>query len=217
MILDHVDGLKLHDKEVERYFNELRSLRYLSTGLNFLNNQIQELEADIIARIPEGQNAFGNAPELEGIPQDIAACAFHWYSVTACNFVKLVGWLSHEGDSDNARRYLQRVIPKVYVWRNKVGAHFARIDPRKEDSPADLAASVTFPVGFENGALHTSPFRLMIASGKPKPTPHGVPEWRWRHLAMSGRQITSSRGDMKWSLTDTHRQLALRYWPNQAS
>ncbi len=219
MIIDHIDNLELQDEVVEQHFNEIGSLQYLSTGLNFLNAQVQKIEAEVIARLPDDQIVImaGNAPELEGIPQDLVACAFHWYSVTACNYVKLVGWLTHGGDSHQAGEYLRRVLPEVYVWRNKVGAHFARIDPHKEDSPADVAWSVMFPTGFEEGSFWTDPIKLMFASGERKPAPPGVADWRWRLLAMSGRKITSSRGDMKWSLTATHQHLTARYWPNHAS
>ena len=217
MIIDHIDNMEISDEVVEQHFNEIRSLNYLATGLGFLNAQVQMIEAKVTARLPEDQivSMFGNAPELEGIPQDLVACAFHWYSVTACNYVKLVGWLSHGGNSDHASKYLQRVIPEVYLWRNKVGAHFARIDPHKEDSPADLAASVMFPIGFIDDSFRTTPIRLTLASGEPKPTPPGIAPWRRRLLAMSGRQKTSSRRDMQWSLTDTHKRLASRYWPGE--
>jgi hypothetical protein len=139
---------------------------------------------------------FGNAPQLQGIPQDLVACAFHWYSVTACNYARLVGWLVNGGDIAKATEYLKHVIPGVYVWRNKVGAHFARTSPRKEDTPADLAKSVIFPISFDDDAFYASSLvRGMSSRG----------------------QKSSSRKDMRWSLTHTHQELARRYWPNSGS
>ena len=220
MIIDHADNLELKDEDAERYFNELRSLQYLSTGLNFLNTQVRRIEAVVNARLEKDQVVFmcGNAPELQGIPQDLVACAFHWYSVTACNYVKLVGWLLNGGDTAEANRYLQHVLPEVYVWRNKVGAHFARIGPREEDTPADLAKSVTFPISFDDDAFYVNSLVLTMSSGgQERPRPQGIADWRWRLLGMSGRERISSRKDMRWSLTHTHERLSSRYWPCSGS
>ena len=67
-------------------------------------------------------------------------------AVTGATYVKMVGWLAHDGDSTRAREYMEHVLPEVHLWRHKVAAHFAIIDPRKDDSAADLAMSVVFPV-----------------------------------------------------------------------
>jgi len=139
---------------------------------------------------------FGNAPQLHGIPQHLVACAFHWYSVTACNYVRLVGWLVNGGDTAKATEYLKHVLPEVYVWRNKVGAHFARTFPRGKDTPADLAKSVMFPISFDDDAFYAGSLVLVMTSKG---------------------QRSSSRKDMRWSLTHTHQQLSTRYWPNSGS
>ena len=220
MIIDYADNLGLPDEDTEQYFNELRSLEYLSTGLNFLNAQVQRIEAEISGRMGKDKvvQMYGIAPALEGVPQDLVACAFHWYSVTACNYVKLVGWLVNGGDTSRATKYLRHVLPEVCIWRNKVGAHFARIDPRKEDTPADLAKSVMFPTSFDDDAFYVDSLVFTIASGDQKhPRPEGIPDWRWRLLMMSGRERSSSRRDMRWSLTHTHERLSARYWPSSSS
>lgn len=219
MIIDYIDNLELQHADTERYYNELRSLNYLSVGLSFLNAQIQQIESEVSAKLPENQifEMYGNAPELEGVPQDLVACAFHWYSVTACNYVRLVGWLVSAGDSQKAFEYLKQVLPTVYRWRNKVGAHFARVIPNRNDTPADLAKSVMFPIGFSDDAFYADPLVVTLASGEPKPKPPGMSDWRWRHLGMSGRKVSVSPQDMRWSLTHTHRQLSLRYWPDWLS
>ena len=197
MIIDHVDKLGLGDEAAEHYFNELRSLQYLAKGLSFLNAQVQKIEAVVTSKIDkrpgETVSMFGNAPQLHGIPQDLVACAFHWYSVTACNYVRLIGWLVHGGDTTKATKYLKLVLPEAYVWRNKVGSHFARTSPWKEDTPADLAKSVMFPISFKDDAFYAGSLVLVMTSRG---------------------QGSSSRKDMIWSLTHTHRQLTTRYWPN---
>jgi len=193
VVIDHVDKLELTKDEAEKYFNERRSLDYLARGLWFLYEQIQGVEAEVVKRLPRDKRfaIFGNAPEMRGIPQDLMACAFHWYAVTVCNYVKMVGWLVNNGDSKKATGYLNRVIPPVKLWRDKVGAHFARHSPRGENI-ADLAMSVMFPISFENDAFYAGSWTLTLGTG--------------------GKSF-KSRQDMRWSLTHTHRDLISRYWP----
>ena len=195
MIIDHIDNVELRDEDAEQYFNEFHTLKYLWTGLSFLNYQVQKMETEVNNRLDENYQVFmlGNHPQLKGIPQDFIACAFHWYSVTACNYVKLVGWIINGGATVEAHKYLQDILPEVYLWRNKVGAHFAQTAPREEDTPADLAKSVMFPIAFEDDAFYSNSLVLGLKSGD---------------------QGSSSRQDMKWSLTHTHKQLVARYWPN---
>ena len=124
MIIDYVDNLELSDEAAEQYFNELRSLDYLSTGLNFLNAQVQRIESEFRGSLDsDGMvRMFGNAPQLEGMSQNLVACAFHWYSVTACNYVKLVGWLANEGDATKAAEYLKHVFTKgTYLAKQSRG------------------------------------------------------------------------------------------------
>ena len=193
-VIDYIANLRLSDEQEKEHLNELRSLAYLATGLRFLYEQVQRVEVEVIERLPKDKQVliFGNSPQMRGISQDLVACAFHWYAVTACNYVKVVGWLANNGDSSEARKYVERVLPQVFRWRHKVAAHFAVIDPRKDDSAADLAMSVMFPVSFDNDAFYTGSFTLTITKG--------------------GKQNTS-RQDMRWSLTHTHYDLIARYWP----
>lgn len=197
MIIDHIDNLKLTDSQVRNSYNELHSLDYLAKGLEFLYDQVQKLEGEVIKRVGNDRQVYlyGNAREFRGIPLGLVACAFHWYAVTVCNYVKMVGWLANGGNSKKAREYMERVLPQVYLWRNKVGAHFARHTPKltgkNKDTPADLAMSVMFPIGFINDAFYASPFKLS--------------------LRQSGRLSTTQ--NMQWSLTHTHRALIPRYWP----
>ncbi len=194
MLIDHVESLKLDDAQVARYGNELRSLAYLAQGLEFLYRQVDQMEASVREALPADKVfvLYGNAPVLRDVPQGLVASAFHWYAVSACNYVRMVGWLASGEDVKGATSYVKRVIPQVYIWRNKVGAHFARIAPHPKDTLADLAASVMFPTGFKDDAFWTAPLVLALRKG--------------------GRTSTS-RKDMRWSLTHVHRELSSRYWP----
>ena len=199
MILDYVDKLNIPVEDAEQNYNELRSLNRLSIGLRHLNVLVESIESEIgesSDNLDYQSLALGKDPRLKGVPQDLVACAFDWYSVTACSYVRLVGWLVNGGDIDEARNYLYRVLPEVSVWRNKVGAHFAQTLPSDKDTEADLVKSVMYPVAYKDGAFYTQPFVLALVNAKGGST---------------------SRSDMTWSLTHTHRQLSSRYWPSRDS
>jgi len=191
VIIDHINRLELPDSEAKKYHNELRSLDYLAKGLKFLYVQVQKVEAEVAKRVGKNEQVFifGNAPQLKVIPQDLVACAFHWYAVTVCNYVKIVGWLANSGGPTEAKKYMKLVLAQVYLWRHKVGAHFARHSP-KGDTPADIAMSVIFPVSFDDGAFYAGSLTLTMSTG--------------------GKSSTSRR-DMRWSLTYTHSNLIPRY------
>lgn len=192
-VIDYIANLKLSDEEEVGHFNELSCLSYLATGLRYLYEQVQSVEAEVNKRFPRNKEVFvfGSAPGMEGVNQALVACAFHWYAVTACNYVKMVGWLTNNGELSKAKKYMKSVLPQVYLWRHKVAAHFAIIDPRKDDNAADLAMSVMFPISFEKDAFYTGSLTLTMSGG--------------------GKQSTS-RQDMRWSLTHTHCDLIDRYW-----
>jgi len=196
IILDYIENRVLDNQLESKYFNELHSLQYLSEGLWFLYNQVEKLEKLASDNIGNDKKSFiyGNAPQLATIPQGLVACAFHWYSVSVCNYVRLVGWLGNDNDPKKATSYVQHVLPEVYRWRNKVGAHFAITDPRDDDTEADKKMSTMFPPSFEENAFYASSLILTLKS--------------------KGKSSTS-RQDMRWSLTKTHQNLIPRYWPNK--
>ena len=193
VILDTVDDLVLADEQKATNWNALKSLDYMWSGLEFLNKQVDQVEAALRESLDHRNKvywAIGNAPELAGVPQGLIACAFHWYATSSCNFVRLVDWLGFENNPRRADGYVSRTIPTVRVWRNKVGAHFAITDPRKEDTAAILESSVMFPIGYVDGVFRTQPFTVsMRRQGQPSRT----------------------RNDMSWSLTEVHQGLARRY------
>ena len=214
MLLDHVENLELTDEDADKHYNELLSLAYLSTGLSFLDNQVRKIEEEFRRGLPGSESGgyyYGFHPNLDGVPQGFVACCFHWYSVTVCNYVRLVGWLINGQNPKRAKEYVETVIPEVYNWRNKVGAHFAQSDPLKSDTPAVLAWSVMFPIGFDGGTFYTDPVRVTRSSGERQKRPSGIDDWRWRYLAHSGRKIETSPANMKWSLTQVHGGLSSRY------
>jgi hypothetical protein len=191
--IDYVEPVELSKELVSKYANEINSLRYLAQGLEFLFLQVKETEDKILAQSDKLTVFFvGKPPDLHWINDGFIACAFHWYAVSACNYARLVGWLASDGDSSEAAKYVERVLPAVQIWRNKVGAHFAKTSPKPDDTPADLEMSVMYPIGFLVDSFWTNPLTLTMRRGG---------------------TVSSSRQDMRWSLTRMHGDLSARYWP----
>ncbi|MEX2598627.1 MAG: hypothetical protein WD533_03115 [Dehalococcoidia bacterium] len=195
-VLDRVGRLSLSDELTTRHANELNSLKILSEGLDFLYQKVKQVERHIQSQVDSTLyvEIMGNHPLLEDVPEGLVACAFHWYAVSVCNYVRLVGWLANEQDSKRARDYVQGVLPEISIWRNKVAAHFAITDPRNDDTPADLAMSTM------SSLLLTYVDRRFWVGG-----------WSLS-LGQDGNSSTSRQG-MSWSLTDTHERLVERYGP----
>ena len=231
MELDNVKGRELSCDDVERFHNELRAIEYLASGLNYLNAQVSHIEAEVRGKSPEIGEHFGDVPGLEWLPKGLVACSFHWYSVTVCNYVLLVGWLLNDGCSDDvrtekAKNYQKAVLGNVLQWRHKVGAHFAQAVPHKKDNLAVRTLSVTFPIAFRDGAFWAPPFTVSFTPVEENPKPEAIADWRWRHLRRSTSKpgtpsskpertpkcVTDTSGpELAWSLTRTHRELSERY------
>ena len=231
MELDKFEGREFSCDDVERFHNELGSLEYLASGLNYLNTQVSQIEAKVRDQHPELGESFGNAPGLEWLPKGLVACYFHWYSVTVCNYMLLVGWLLNDKRSDRVRKekaknYQEAVLGNVLQWRHKVGAHFAQAVPHKKDMLAVRTLSVTFPIAFRDGAFWTPPFTMSFTPVEENPKPEAIADWRWRHLRRSKSNpgphssepertqkcVTDTSGpELAWSLTHTHRDLSERY------
>ena len=190
MMFDRIDNRVLPQRMSAAQKNGLNSLRYLAAGLAWLAAAVQEQESKLLSRLPAEKRVtlYGNHPALEAVPMGLLACTFHWYAVSVCNFVRLAGWLTDGGSGEEAPNYVKAVIPKVKLWRDKVGAHFAIASPLASDTEADLLSSVLFPIAFDDDRFVASPFTLSFGGASPS---------------------TSSLE--QWSVTGTHAELVARF------
>jgi len=168
------------------------ALARLGEGLAWLYQTVRDLErrAQFAAEPQDVKLAIAGGI-LDQQPLGFLSCAFQWYAVSACNYAQLTGWLGFK-DSVAAKAYVGRVMPRVVQYRNKVAAHFAISDPRR-DNEADLAASVMTQVVYAHGRLCAAALTPVLGSGQ--------------------QEIGVSR-DMSWSLTLAHERLVPRYWPS---
>jgi len=217
MILDYVDKIGLPDDMKHTSFNELQTLDSLWKGMCFVYDLAVEIEHKANQKIKdraflqnmpskarkaiEGKEikyiSYGRAPTFEGLDKGLLYSFFQWYAISACNYIRLVGYLVQQvnPNSQTINDYIQKVIPEVKWFRDKIAAHPVRAskDNDKRDNEAERRASVLYQIGFENG-------RFM------------APVWKV-HCIMEGEQITSRNPD-PWSITETHEKLVRRYKKN---
>lgn len=192
MILDYIDNLELSDNELEKHIYAQNALARLSEGLNWINRELvkYELIAKQQAKKENIQIAVAGGI-LDNRPLGKISCAFQWYAVSICNYAQLVGWLIYK-DKDMVKNYTSRIMPKITKYRNKVAAHFAFADPRKEDNEATLTASVITNIIYYEGHFY---------AGTISPS------------TLKGKEINKSILE-PWSITIAHQHLSKRFWPN---
>ena len=193
MVLDHLEHLELSEAEVDEHFDARMALARLGEGLSWLYRTVGELERQARAEAAREDVKLAVAGGiLDNKPMGLLSCAFQWSAVSACNYAQLVGWLSTR-NPESAKAYVKKVMPRLARYRNKVAAHFAIADPRR-DNEADLAASVMTHVVYAHGRLCAAALTPVVTEG--------------------ATEIVASR-DLSWSLTLAHERLLPRYWPDQ--
>ena len=137
MILDHLDKIELSTEDAEQHFDARMALARLGEGLFWIYRTVGDLERRAqIASAAENVRVAVSGGILDGLPTGLLSCAFQWYAVSAWNDAQLVGWLATH-NPEAAKDYMKKVMPRVSQFRNKVAAHFAITDPRR-DNEVDL-------------------------------------------------------------------------------
>lgn len=196
IILDHIDNIKL-DLLNPPMIN-LQALNFIRHGLFQLAELVRAEEGKRIKRDGNSVKTF----EIFGHIPLIIPCAFHWFSTSLVNYIRLVGlvdlmnqqgWktedLKSPANKEAIKRhcsyYVKKVIPNVCIWRNKVSAHFAPTYPLSDDNLGTLEVAVMNAIAYH--------------------TPYYKAELQW-----------TTRGEPSqlppWALTEIFEQLAVRYW-----
>ena len=139
LTLDAVAGIMVDSND---YFNECRTLQMLSTGLMGLAENLKRREVAWEQQTAGKVKLHVYGLDIDGTKGnlDLIACFFHWFGVSVCNFVRLVGFIRGLSTSDFTRADLAdparfrdvnaavdayvgsvRELSDVLVWRNKVG------------------------------------------------------------------------------------------------
>jgi hypothetical protein len=199
-ILDHIKGIKVPGEPFAAPTNEYWALAYLRQGLCYLASQAAKLDAAMRERVnPRGDGRielYGTVLGTHGIQLDLLTCSFHWYSISACMYVRTVGTIARRNDGrrKTVKKYLQEVIPEIADFRDKVGAHFVwtMTDPR--DNSAERQASIIPQLAFRTDSFYVGALRIR---------------------QVSGGAASDSAIIRPWSIVKEHLKLCRRYWPDE--
>jgi len=199
-ILDHMDNIVVPGLVFKKPTNEYWALVCLRDGMNFLYRQAKCCDGAIKSRVNPKDNikymGIGNLPEFQDIPKSLLTCSFHWYSISACNYVRTVGAIAYQNDKTRPKplEYTRRVIPDVLAFRDKVAAHFAWTTKHKQDNDAERIMSILPQLTFNDNSFHVGSISLS--------------------LKKDGK-ISKSETVKAWSICRVHEKLQERYWPNE--
>ena len=195
--LDYIDKIIVDGNPFTEPTNEYYALLCLRSGLDFLYHQAKKCDQIALQKLDPKKQYGGYVEGLLPEPtMRLIACAFQWYSVSACQYVKTVGVISYRQDliRQTPDEYVDKIIPEVKVFRDKVGAHYSWGTKHKEDNEAERLASIIPPVAWFKDSFQVQVFTV--------------------NIVRSGKRSTSK--DMKpWSITEIHQRLRERYWPEE--
>ncbi len=201
-ILDHIDNIVVPGSVLTEPANEYWALRWLWHGMEFLYCQANRCD-DVAKQVvnPNGNVRFwssGNFPAFQHVPHALLTCSFHWYAISACQYVGTVGAIAHRQDNARPgwRDYVKAVIPEVFAFRNKVAAHFAWCIGDNRDNPAERFASIMPSLTFADDCFQIAGYAVGVRqAGK----------------------ASDSTAIQPWSLCRVHERLRQRYWPELVS
>jgi len=153
-ILDHIDNIEVPGNVFQAPANEYWALICLRQGMECLYRLAHHCDQVVKSQVnPDGNVRtllLGNHPAVNQLPKALLTCGFHWYSISACQYVKTVGAIARKLDPARPlpHEYAKRIIPDVLTFRNKVAAHFvwATDNVTLQPHPAPAGSSGRRPV-----------------------------------------------------------------------
>lgn len=193
--IDFVDGIEYDNNNPP--LENTQAAFYLSKGIKSLAMTVRKEELEI----------YGSTQMYFGPINPVVNCCFDWFVISLTNYIRIVGlveilvkkgWKTEDIVKSEQNRkeikkhcskYVENVVPELVKWRNKISAHPAATDPRKEDNVATIEYSLMSLVTY---------FKPYFCVG---------------HLNYGKKGSTS---DLPyWALTELYEKLIPRYWPNQ--
>jgi hypothetical protein len=166
--------------------------------------QVRQREIELL---PEGHTRWVGLP----CPHPFIYGAFSWFATSLTAYLQLLPLADRlrqnpatitsiiadrESVKAGGAALLNEVCPAVKYWRDKVGAHAAMADPRKDNSLALLLASVTYAITASNGRFHVGVGAHLVFPLGSRTEPESVHTWE------------------SWSITETFDRLSSRFWPD---
>jgi len=172
IILDHVDNIIFNSDTFP--IKNMNALHYTKEGLyqlalivrkdeNTINQNVGHYIQSILGDLGPGQNMWMNY--------------FNWFSISIINYTRLIGFVdivnkkqfsreeitkkeNHKIIKKHCKDYVIKVIPEIYIYRNKLSAHHSLTDPFVDDNIATLETSVMNSVVYKNPYLETAGLNL---------------------------------------------------------
>ncbi len=192
VVLDSCNPLIITGAPHNNLHNYFATLTTLAIGLEHLFFQHQSYKNHYLTnQDPIWGNSTGT---WEIAPHPVLSCMFHWYAVTAWNYIRGIGYLAeslgllHSGE--RGIHYARRAFPDLGSFRDKMGAHTSAFSDNPRDTLADKFTSLN--VGMTCFAQNTFVF------------PAGIFGF--------GTSPDGSSTITPWSLEKTHLSLYSRYW-----
>jgi len=198
-ILDHIEKITVRGDVFLEPANEYWALICLRDGMEFLYHQARRCDQAAERQVnPTGNLRFsglGNLPEFKHVPKTLLTCAFHWYAISACQYVRTVGAIAYRDDPTRLlpQEYAESIIPNVIAFRDKVAAHFAWSTYNKRDNDAERLMSILPALAFEDDSFYVG---------------------AWTASVRRGGKVSDSGAIQPWSLCKVHETLRMRYWPD---
>jgi hypothetical protein len=206
VIIDHLVPTQI---SADTGIFELSTLMSLETGLNHIAMTVWQKEEPLRRR--DGAAKRAAHPGTDPREARLLESYFHWFGVSLCTYVNLVGLLASLNSGAASRKDLKNKagrkriaaackayvtgiseIKDVLIWRSKVAGHFAMTDPREDDNHV---------VTLDMSAMH--PISLLARR-------YHVRQWNLGHNASGGPMYEFP----PWSITEVYERLAPRYWPS---
>ena len=193
MIIDHIEKYEYLDDGSTLRYEARMALARLTAGMFGLHKETMKIELQARKKANKDDIVYAiSGSILDNFPMAYLSCVFQWYAVSACNYAQLVGWLETR-DTKLAKSYVKKAMPRLVSYRNKIAAHMSITAPYNEDNQADQASSLLTQVVYAKGRLCAGALAIKVQDGD--------------------EDVTVSK-KLSWSLTEEHRQLSKRYWPN---
>lgn len=205
VIIDHVLPIEF---PADTGIFEISTLMSLEMGLHHIALTVWQTEEPLRRKSDSGKRTVH--PGTDPRSARLLECHFHWFGVSLCHYVSLVGFLAslHNGAvsrKDLATKGGQKRIAtacKAYVngipeirdvllWRNKTAGAFSINEPTDDGNVVTLDMAPVHPISF-------------------MARKYRVRQWDQGKSARGARKD----GFPPWSITEVYERLAPRYWPS---
>lgn len=205
IILDVVDNITFNSDSFP--IKNMHALNYTKVGLHQLALEVRKIENNMNKTVGHYMNFMTVGLSPDG---NILMNYFNWFSISIINYIRLIGFIdivnkkqftreeitkkeNHKIIKEYCKGYIKKVIPEIYIYRNKLSAHHSLTDPFVDDNIATLETSVLNSIVYRNPYLETAGIDL-----KSK-------------LLPSDTEFQSTV-IKPWQLTKVYDDLTMRYW-----